>query len=200
MNLELVSRTDSFKAVSYADVKSQLRLTQDLEQSLIEQFYIPAANSYAEKITQRTLAPASYKLHLKSFSQKIFLLKPPVIGSVVVKYFDNDENEQTFSGYDLFQNNYQAFLTKNSSDSFPSLSVEKPYPIVIEYDAGYGVDPTVIPSEIRQAILLLTAHFFMNREAVVVGIGSIPGALTVPHGIQNLLNHWRVYEKCSIQE
>lgn len=48
------------------------------------------------------------------------------------------------------------------------------------------IDP--MPADIKQAILQLAAHFFSNREAVLVGTGSNE----IPYGVADLLRPYRV--------
>src|SRR5690606_1240366 len=52
--------------------------------------------------------------------------------------------------------------------SWPSGQLMPGMPIRIEYTAGYGAAEKV-PERVKQAMLLLIAHWYENREAVVVG-------------------------------
>lgn len=54
----------------------------------------------------------------------------------------------------------------------------------IEYIAGYG-DASAVPARYKQAILLLVAHWYANREAVVVGQGY--SAMVLPMAVKSLL-------------
>lgn len=53
------------------------------------------------------------------------------------------------------------------------------------FKAGYGDDGTFVPAGIRQAILLLTAHFFENR-------GDVEGAC--PSAVWRLLASYRLFQ------
>jgi len=50
------------------------------------------------------------------------------------------------------------------------------------------LDP--MPGAIREAILQLAAHLFVNREAVLVGVSASP----VPFGVVDLIRPWRAWE------
>lgn len=50
------------------------------------------------------------------------------------------------------------------------------------------MDP--MPGAIREAILQLAAHLFVNREAVLVSVSASP----VPFGVVDLIRPWRAWE------
>ncbi|WAJ26279.1 head-tail connector protein [Antarcticirhabdus aurantiaca] len=45
------------------------------------------------------------------------------------------------------------------------------------------------PDDLRQAVLMLTAHFYENREASLVGVS----AEAVPFGVQEIIDAHRVW-------
>lgn len=53
---------------------------------------------------------------------------------------------------------------------------QRPDAIQIRYRAGYGETAADVPPTLRQAILLLAAHFYEHREPVVIGaqVSSLP--------------------------
>lgn len=57
--------------------------------------------------------------------------------------------------------------------------------------ADIGADDPVTyadaPADLREAILMLAAHFYENREAVLVGVGASP----LPFGYEHLINPHR---------
>jgi uncharacterized phiE125 gp8 family phage protein len=55
----------------------------------------------------------------------------------------------------------------------------------VTYTAGY--DEGEEPADIRQAVRMLVAHWFINREAAV--LGTI--AMEVPHGVDAILSRYR---------
>lgn len=57
-------------------------------------------------------------------------------------------------------------------------------------DGAAGADPMVVNDAIRAAILLLTGHFYRNREDVVGGRGA--AAVQLPMGAVHLLWPYRV--------
>lgn len=59
--------------------------------------------------------------------------------------------------------------------------------IVVEMTAGFGPAPADVPPPIRQALTMLTAHWFENREPVAIGAQ----ALAIPDTVSSLLAPFR---------
>lgn len=55
----------------------------------------------------------------------------------------------------------------------------------IAFTAGFGVDWTDTPADLRRAALMLAAHFFENRHATASGIEILP------LGVKDLIAPWR---------
>lgn len=60
--------------------------------------------------------------------------------------------------------------------------------IEIDFTAGYGADVTDVPEPIRQAILLLTAHWYEHRDPVDIGSPDT----AIPASVSDLLSPYRV--------
>jgi uncharacterized phiE125 gp8 family phage protein len=59
--------------------------------------------------------------------------------------------------------------------------------IEIDFVAGYGDAPSDVPQPIRQALLLLVAHWYENREPVEIGAT----ATVIPGSVSSLLSLYR---------
>lgn len=59
--------------------------------------------------------------------------------------------------------------------------------IEIDFTAGFGVAAGDVPAPIRQAVLLLVAHWYEHRDPIEIG----SEATVIPHGISELLTPWR---------
>jgi uncharacterized phiE125 gp8 family phage protein len=59
--------------------------------------------------------------------------------------------------------------------------------IEIDFVAGYGDAPSDVPQPIRQALLLLIAHWYENREPVEIGATATP----IPGTVSDLLSPYR---------
>lgn len=60
--------------------------------------------------------------------------------------------------------------------------------VEVDFVAGFGTDPAAIPPEILQAMRLIVAHLFKNREAV-----TDTAAAELPLGVRVMLAPWRMY-------
>jgi len=63
--------------------------------------------------------------------------------------------------------------------------------IEIDFDAGYGDDPTDVPEPLRQAMRLLIAHWYEHRGMAAVGqsVAALPqalGPLLAPYKVLSL--------------
>ncbi|MFP4405252.1 MAG: head-tail connector protein [Rhodosalinus sp.] len=56
---------------------------------------------------------------------------------------------------------------------------------VVRFTAGFGADWAMMPADLRQAVLLLAAHYYEYRDA-----GSL-GEAAMPAGVAGLLGPWR---------
>jgi len=60
--------------------------------------------------------------------------------------------------------------------------------IEIDFTAGYGPSAADVPEPIRQAILLLTAHWYEHRDPIEIG----SAATAIPASVSDLLSPFRV--------
>jgi uncharacterized phage protein (predicted DNA packaging) len=60
----------------------------------------------------------------------------------------------------------------------------------LERQLGYKISeryPDGVPPALDQAVLVLTAHYYANREATLVGVS----AATLPFGLDHIVNDYR---------
>lgn len=60
--------------------------------------------------------------------------------------------------------------------------------IEVDVTAGFGDTAADVPAPIRQALLLLTAHWYEHRDPIEIG----SAATRVPAAVSDLLDPWRV--------
>lgn len=115
-----------------------------------------------------------------------FRLPFPDASSVVVKYFDADGAEQTVSSslYEIVDGEKGSEVVFKDAFTEPSLDDDRDAPVSVEFVAGYG-DADAVPAALKVAIMMLAAHWYQNREAVLVDAPkSVPlgfDALTEPY-------------------
>lgn len=174
--------------VSLAEAKAQVRFGSTAEDSLMLA-YISAARGLVEEMTNRALLTQTWRLDASGFSTRFWLPRAAPIQSVThVKYYDTSGTLQTLSStaYRLQAASEPAFLELVDGQSPPSTAVRSDA-VQITYVAGYS-SAAEVPAPLRQACLLLVAHYFANREPVVTG--TIATAL--PLGVDALVSPWQV--------
>jgi len=165
------------------------------DDDLIE-LYIDAATGAAEDYLQRYLAQRTIRLKRDDFPTEdadgeviINLPVYPVISVDSISYVDRDGATQTLTGYEVDSDRVPARIRMvEPPDVETGLSK-----VTIDLTAGYGsgtspASADLIPSSIKQAILLMVGQMYEHRENVVVG----QGATEVPMAFQYLLHPHRV--------
>jgi uncharacterized phiE125 gp8 family phage protein len=181
--------------VSLTEAKAQLRIDGTDEDTLIGML-IESARDYVETVTRRALINQTWYAYMDAFpSERDFLYLPkcPLSSVTSVKYTDTDSVLQTWGS-----SNY-VVDAQTSSPGRISLAYNADWPtsvkpqansIVIEYVAGYGATSASVPASIRQAVLLILAHWYENRESVA--LGAI--ATEIPMSAKSLLAANRIIE------
>jgi len=148
--------------------------------------YSRAAQEYAENRTERSIYLQKFRLTLPSFpgSGEITLPRSPGSTSSIsstgsgltISYLQAGGSTWTVFGssnyrFDTSQEPPRVVLKYGKS--WPSATMETGDPIRVEFHAGYtSTGSTWVsnpPEGIRQAVLLIGAHWYENRESVVVG-------------------------------
>lgn len=144
-----------------------------------------AAIGYAEHYTQRSVGVQTLELALDKFPFAGIELPLGAASIVSVKYVDVDLAEQTVNDTTYALDDYSDKHWAIPTDSWPA-TASVANAVKVRY-----ITPASVPPAMVQALLLLTAHFFENQQAVVVGSGI--AATEVPLGADNLLDTVRRY-------
>lgn len=155
-------------------------LPDDTDDDLISNLII-AAREYCEGITGRAIAVREMTAFPDSIGSRLFLPKPPVKSIESITAYDRDGNKHTFSDYSFNESTGEVFL-----GPVPAITPRDYNPYVIKYTAGYRE----IPKLMKQAMLLMIGHWYINRESVVVGSNA-----TVDVGLttKDLLRQFKVW-------
>ena len=174
--------------VSLQECKDHLRIVHDDEDTLIEA-YAKAARRYVEQVLcWRALITQELELVLDNFQSQFKLPRPPLQEITSIKYTDKDGTEHTVDAdnYIVDTDSEPGRIVPAYGKSWPTDTLEPINAVRIRYKAGYGDNAEDVPQELRQAILILTAHFYEMREPVVVGqtVANVPWtveALSLPY-------------------
>lgn len=184
-----VTTAPTTEPVTLADAKIHVRtVTGDTsEDSAVLTPLLTAAREFCENITGRALAPQTIKAYPESWGLWR-LPRPPLVTVTSVKYYDGDDTEYTLDSadYQIDTVDGQILILEE-----PSVTLRDLNPIIVEYTAGY----TSCPKAIRQAMLLLIAHWYQNREAVLIGTTATTQTASgeVAYTVSVLLNQYKAW-------
>lgn len=197
MSIRIVSES-TLEPISVDEAGFNLRAADDgnsppayIEAATIERL-IKVAREVAEEETELSILERTYELTTDCFGE-IELPRPPVHSIESVKYIDVNGVEQTLSTAIYMLDNRAhlrpAMLRLKYEQSWPDHRRESGA-IRVRYVAGFRLEDSppldVVPESLRQAMHLLIAHYWSNREAVGADLRELP------MGVCYLLGKYRV--------
>ncbi len=171
-------------AAQLAQAKMHLRLEQTFidEDSYISDL-IDAAIEQVENDTQHRFNVVEERLDLPCFHSEIKLPACPVQSIVSIEYIDAVGLVVPLTAYYFSNASTKAVIRPVYGESFPSVLAGYDS-VVIKYMVGL----TVWPKTITQAVLMLSGHWYANRETVVAGVS----IAELPMAYKNLIQSYRV--------
>lgn len=171
--------TASVLPVSLVLLKAQVHETDGYQDELLE-FYLSVAAAHVENMTGRAITETSWRQVLDGFPEGGIVLPfgPLKADSLTITYLDASEATQAVDVADLIVDgaaveariDHVLGVWPDTSDQIASVTLEW----------VTSADPC--PPELAQAVLMLAAHYFGNREAVAV-----PAVAEVPLGVKALI-------------
>lgn len=188
--------------IALAAVKKALRVDHAFEDDVIERKFRAAVELVEEK-TNRILRPSTFELRLCGWpieGDARLNVHPirDVVGVTYVPAAGGNPLDVPADDFDWRRLEDCGELYFFSSWSWPSLSSDSREPIVVTIEAGYDTpeagepegdaDEYVLPSRVEELLLLLTGHWFKNREATTSG-----ELADVPYSAGLLLKELRIF-------
>lgn len=182
--------------IDLEDVKNHLRISiGETNQDDYLRGLIDVATARLEEITNRALSRRTLKIYYDNWPEgdHIELPFPPLSTQTdaVVKYIDVDSSSVTVSStvYKLDSVSEPGRLMLDYNENWPSVQLHNINPISVQYLCGYP-GSTAVPQQIKQAMKLIIADLYENRESIVVGqtISKIPDA------VQSLVRNLRIFQ------
>lgn len=167
------------------ELKAHLRVDGSTDDALIMTQAI-AARELCEKMARRAFLTQTRVLTLDAWpaDRGFWLPFPPIQSVTSVTYTDEDGNESTWSASNYVVDTTRQRIVVKRNASYPTDTLLESGAIQVTYVAGYS--PSALPERYRQAVMLLTGHFYENREQVFVGQGYT--AIELPLAVRSLLN------------
>lgn len=173
--------------VSLADVKAHLRVDGTAEDDLLAAAIV-AARTHVEAETRRQLIAQSWRVYLDEWpaGRTIELPLAPLISVESVTLYDIVGAAQVLDP-EAYRVDAARLPPRIVAGLRPQAAL---YDNGIEIDvtAGYGVTSLAVPAPLRQAILMLVAHWFEHRGAV----GFDQAGDVAPLGVEALIAPYRV--------
>jgi len=144
---------------------------------------IAAATRHVESLSSRQLLTATWAARMDDFPEEIELRILPVASVVSIVYVDPDAVSQTLAAAnyrtDIESPDCPGRISPAYGMTWPAVRGETYNAVTVSFTAGYGA-AAAVPETYKQAILLLVAHWFENREPVNIGniVNTIPLAFT----------------------
>lgn len=153
--------------VGLADLKLHLHVDDNDENELIQRCAV-AARDWCERFTGRQFVTATYDWRLDAFpclsTDPLWVPRPPLQSVTSITYTATDATSTTWGS-----SNYQTDIYSEPARILPAYGVTWPSTrdvlnaVTIRIVCGYGAE-TAVKETVKQAIKLLTAHWFENRE------------------------------------
>ncbi len=189
-NVVLVAPT--VEPITLAEAKAQLNIdTLFTDDDTFLGTLIKAARVWVEGRTSQCYLLQKREQYLDAFpcGASIELTRGPVmltgtgVSAPVVKYYDNNDTEQTLADTTYWFDNKSFQPRIVAKSTWPSIGL-RPSPISITYFAGFGETSPTVPETVRTVCKLLISNMYNNRTPEVE---SIKDFARMEYGIERML-------------
>ena len=182
--------------VTGAEAMAHLRLDSEEELAQLHGA-VRAARNAVESWTGRALITQSWRLVLDvwpgavggSPARFIEMPKPPLISVQQVALFNDADQQSVYDAAFYFVDAASApgrLVLRNTAEA--PVAQRAANGLQIDFTCGYGAAPGDAPPPLRQAVLMLAAHYFENREV----LRQPGGGEALPFGLAAMLAPYRI--------
>ena len=180
------AEVDQDTIISMADLKAHMRVTHTAEDTLISALR-SAAISWVEEHCNIKLGSYTARGYLPGFYNS-YIPIGPVTAVTEVKYQTTADTDYTTDLTTLVAGNWFTDTISQPARiafrDYPNVYEYALTPVVVSFTAGYGT----MPAPVLQAIRLLVAHMYENRQEEIVGTITT----RLKFGLDALLNPFRI--------
>jgi len=182
---------DSVLSVKQAKLQAKLSADDDLEDEWFTDA-IPAAEAFVQNAYSFSLLERVVRSWTDAFPPANYLDLPvgPVTEISAISYWDADNVLQPWhvvtTAEKVFLDNSKQVdrAVLLGGESWPTAGLRPATAVQVEYKAGW-TDPASVPGDVKHALKMLIAHWYMNREEVVIAPGMT--IAEVPFGANSIL-------------
>lgn len=158
----------AFEAVTLAEAKAQARVLHDADDTLLTRL-LTAARELVEEDAGLAIVERTWRQRLDQFpacEDYIEIKRRPLQSVESITYQDADDAEQTWDDdeYTVDTDRTPPAVLLGYDEDWPQTRDGR-NAVTINFTAGYA-DADSVPALAKQAILLLTAHWYAHPEAV----------------------------------
>jgi len=174
--------------ISTANAKLFLKVDISDDDTLIDSL-VTAATQSAQEYTNRFFIDTTITQYGTTFNDLKELYKSPVSSITHIKYYDDDNVQQTVAGtvYNVVPAIEPTRVELKVDQSYPSVA-DRSDAVECKYVVGYGAAASDVPQAIIQAVYLTIGHWYQNRQEVVIG----RIASQLPMAAKYLLDQYKV--------
>lgn len=175
--------------ISVAEAKLFLRIDHDAENEIVAAL-ITTARLHVERMTRRIMLAQSWRLYLDALpaSRIAKIGIGPVREVTQVTCYDQNGDPEIIPPEDYVVDvsavpariKFRPQALQNQKRELNGYE--------IDFTAGFGATTLDVPADLRQAILMLVAHWYENRSAVSTDVS----VAATPNGICELIQPYRV--------
>lgn len=187
MGLKVIT-APTVEPVTLTEAKLHQRVDLSADDDLIT-MWITSIREHAEHLTERTLAPTTYRLYLDEFPcDGIQIPKPPVTAITSIQYYNSNGDLTTLDSAD-----YSLDDAQEPSWVLPAYGVSWPgtysvaNAVMVNFTAGYTAEN--IPRAIKAYMLASLGTCYANREHTAQA-DRVPKAIGF---LDSLLDRYRVW-------
>ena len=181
MTAAMINEAPSREPVSLAEAKAYLKVEYDEEDQLIQSL-ITAARAHLELATRRAFLTQGWSLFLDRWpkSGMVHLPLSPVASVDALHVYDAQDAVSVVaaSEYSVDVHSQPPRVIRSGHGQW-CRSPRRLNGIEIVFTAGFGPEVADTPAPLRQAILLLVAHWFENRQPLTLDGDCVEMPLTV---------------------
>lgn len=171
-----------FEPVTLAELKTHTTISHANDDGYLSAL-LAVATAQVERDAGVALVKQRWEAVYQCFPDIIRLPWPPLLDVVSVKYYDTDNVQQTLdtAEYVVLTHGNAGRVLPAPDKSWPSVQSGRLDTVVVTYDAGYvdvdggGSPINDAPLPIKQAVMVLAAHLYENREATApIALAEVP--------------------------
>lgn len=177
--------------VSLEEAKTFMRLDGTQDDVLVSTL-ITAARIHIETTIGKVLITENWSFFLDKWpkSKTIYFPLDPIQEIEEIRFHNSEDSYTVIDvedySIDLVSSNPR-LLFNGAKPTAPSKKLNQ---LEIRFVAGYGDTPADVPSDLKQALLMLAAHWFEQRDPIAFG-GSFA---EIPRTIEALLSNYKKYK------